>query len=86
MNSGILGSVMFIMIEIEICVIGIGDTKQGGWKGVGVWGKMFGDYCALWPLCVLGYISAVVVKGACVRDCRGLGAVASMGSQEVVSV
>jgi hypothetical protein len=27
----------------------------------------------LWPLCVLVYISAVVVDGACVNDCRGLG-------------
>jgi hypothetical protein len=26
----------------------------------------------LWLLCVFGWIS-VVVEGACVRDCRGLG-------------
>jgi hypothetical protein len=27
----------------------------------------------LWPLCVFGYISVVVVEGVCVRNCRGLG-------------
>jgi hypothetical protein len=27
----------------------------------------------LWPLCVLGYISAVVVEDGCVRDCSVLG-------------
>jgi hypothetical protein len=26
----------------------------------------------LWPLCVFGCISVVVVGGICVRDCRGL--------------
>jgi hypothetical protein len=42
-------------------------------KGV-VWpGKMFGGCWVLWPLCVFGYISDVVVEGACVRDFRGLG-------------
>jgi hypothetical protein len=33
-----------------------------------VWGCWF-----LWVLCVFGCISVVVVQGACVRDCRGLG-------------
>jgi hypothetical protein len=27
----------------------------------------------LWPLCVFGCISVVVVEGDCVRDCSGLG-------------
>jgi hypothetical protein len=27
----------------------------------------------LWSLCVFGFISVVIVKGAYVRDCRGLG-------------
>jgi hypothetical protein len=33
---------------------------------------MFGDCLVLWPLCMFGCISAVVVEGACVRDCRVL--------------
>jgi hypothetical protein len=33
--------------------------KRGGW--------------VLWSLCVFGCISVVVLDGACVRDCRGLG-------------
>jgi hypothetical protein len=32
-----------------------------------------GSCCILWPLCVFGYISVVVMEGACVRNCRGLG-------------
>jgi hypothetical protein len=36
-------------------------------------GKRCGDCWVLWPLCVFEYISVVVVEGACVRDCRGLG-------------
>jgi hypothetical protein len=31
------------------------------------------DCWVLRPLCVLGCISTVVVEGACVKDCRGLG-------------
>jgi hypothetical protein len=27
----------------------------------------------LWPMCVFGCISVVVVDGVCVRYCRGLG-------------
>jgi hypothetical protein len=41
--------------------------------GVGEWGKWCGGCWVLWPLCVFGYISVVVVEGACVRDCRWLG-------------
>jgi hypothetical protein len=44
-------------------------------SGVGEWGKQCGGCWFLWPLCVFGYISVVVVEGACVRDCRGLGVV-----------
>jgi hypothetical protein len=40
---------------------------------VGEWGKQCGDCWFLWSLCVFGYISVVVVEGACVWDCRGLG-------------
>jgi hypothetical protein len=35
--------------------------------------KSYGGCWVLWPLCVLGFISVVVVEGACVQDCRGLG-------------
>jgi hypothetical protein len=42
-------------------------------SGVGEWGKQCGGCWFLWPLCVFGYISVVVVEGACVRDFRGLG-------------
>jgi hypothetical protein len=58
-------------LVIEIWVTGKSGTKRkgrksgGGGKGAGV----------LWPLCVLGCISAVAVEGACVRDCRGWGCV-----------
>jgi hypothetical protein len=36
-------------------------------------GKQCGGYWFLWSLCVFGHISVVIVEGACVRDCRGLG-------------
>jgi hypothetical protein len=39
-----------------------------------VGGKRNGSFWVLWPLCVFGCIS-VVVEGACVWDCRGLGCV-----------
>jgi hypothetical protein len=35
-------------------------------------GNSFEGYRVLGPLCVLGCSSAVVLEGACVRDCRGL--------------
>jgi len=41
--------------------------KRGGW------GKKYGGCCVLWPLCLFGCISVVVVEGACVRGCMGLG-------------
>jgi hypothetical protein len=40
-------------------------------NGVCEWGKQCGGYWILWPLCVFGYISVVVVHGDYVRDCRG---------------
>jgi hypothetical protein len=61
---------MVIRLDIEIWKIGQGGTKRR--KGMGEWGKRNRDCCILWPLCVFGYISVVVVKGTCVRDCRGL--------------
>jgi hypothetical protein len=42
-------------------------------SGVGVWGKHWGGCWFLWSFCVFGFISFVVVEGACVRDCRVLG-------------
>jgi hypothetical protein len=35
--------------------------------------KMYGGCWVLWPLCVFGYISVVVVQSVCVWDFRGLG-------------
>jgi hypothetical protein len=42
-------------------------------KEVGRWRKRYGDCWVLWPLSVFGYISFVIVEGACVRDYRGQG-------------
>jgi hypothetical protein len=42
-------------------------------KGVSGCVKSYGGCWFLWPLCVLGYISVVVVEGVCVSNCRGLG-------------
>jgi hypothetical protein len=42
------------------------------WKRHG-WANKYGGCWVLWLLCASGYICAVVVEGACVRDCRGLG-------------
>jgi hypothetical protein len=36
-------------------------------------GKRYGGSWGLWPLFVFECISFVVVDGACVKDCRGLG-------------
>jgi hypothetical protein len=41
-------------------------------SGVGEWGKQCRKCSFLWSLCMFGCISVVVIKGACVRDCRGL--------------
>jgi hypothetical protein len=60
--------------------------ETGSW--VGEWGKQYGGCRVLWPLCVLGCISVLIVEGACVRDCRALGLckVGTWISQQVVSV
>jgi hypothetical protein len=36
-------------------------------------GKRYGGCSILWPFCVFGFITAVVVEGTYVRDSRGLG-------------
>jgi hypothetical protein len=41
-------------------------------SGVGEWEKQCRDCGFLWSLCVFGCIS-IVVEGACVRNCRGMG-------------
>jgi hypothetical protein len=41
-------------------------------SGMDEWGKQCGGCWFLWSLRVFGYVS-VVVEGACVRDCSGLG-------------
>jgi hypothetical protein len=46
---------------------------KGGLKEVvGGWEKRYEGCWVLWPLCVFGCISVVVVVGVFVRDCRGL--------------
>jgi hypothetical protein len=42
---------------------------EKGWMG----GGRYGCCWILWPLSVFGCISVVVVEGACVSDCTGLG-------------
>jgi hypothetical protein len=37
--------------------------------------KRYGCCWIFWPLCVFGCISYVIVEGACVSDCRGLGGI-----------
>jgi hypothetical protein len=63
---------MIVWLEIETWVIGKGGTKRGV-KRVGELWKRYGSCWFLWSLHVFGYISAVVVEGVCVRDCRELG-------------
>jgi hypothetical protein len=53
--------IVVISLDIEIWEIGKGGNKRMDREGVGgCW--------VLWPLCLLGYISVVVVEGAYVRD------------------
>jgi hypothetical protein len=40
---------------------------------VGGWVESYGGCWVLWPLCVFGWISIVIVEGVCFRDCSGLG-------------
>jgi hypothetical protein len=53
-------------------VVGKGGAK-GGWAEKEGEVKKFGSCWDLLSLGVFGCISAVVVEGACVRDCRRLG-------------
>jgi hypothetical protein len=64
--------VIFIRVVIDFGRLIKVELKRGVGKGVGEWGKRYGDCWVLWPLCVFGCISVVVVEGACVRDCKGL--------------
>jgi hypothetical protein len=55
-----------IRIDMEIWEIGKGGTKRGSRKRGEKrkrWGKLYEGCWALWPLCVFGYISVVVVVG-----------------------
>jgi hypothetical protein len=47
--------------------------KREEWEKEWVGELSFGSYWVLWPLCVFGCISVVVVEGACVRGCKELG-------------
>jgi hypothetical protein len=63
---------MFVRLAIEIWGIGYNGTNRRGGKWVGEWGKQCRGCWFLWSLCVFGYISVIVVEGACVMDCKGL--------------
>jgi hypothetical protein len=56
---------------VIIWVIGKSGIRRKGGKGGGR-GKQCGGFWVLWPFCVFGCISLVVVKGASIRDCRRL--------------
>jgi hypothetical protein len=64
---------MVVWLDIETRVIGKGGAKRGwmgGWDG---WRNRYGCCCILCPLCMFGCIFNIVVEGACVKDCMGLG-------------
>jgi hypothetical protein len=61
------------MLAIEIWKLNRVALKVQTGSGVGEWGKRCRGCWFLLSSCVFIYISAVVVTGACVRDCRGLG-------------
>jgi hypothetical protein len=70
-NSGSWGRVMVIRLVVNFGELVKVALKKGGKKG---WmGKRYGGSWGLWPLFVFECISFVVVDGACVKDCRGLG-------------
>jgi hypothetical protein len=41
-------------------------------KRVGRWVESYGGCWVLWPLCMFGCISVIVVEGVCIGNCRGL--------------
>jgi hypothetical protein len=67
-NSGSWAGVMVVWLEIETWIIGKGGPKREGRKGVGKWGKRYGCFRVLWPLCVFGCIC--FCSGGCL--CQGL--------------
>jgi hypothetical protein len=60
-----IGGGLVIRLGIVTWKIGKGSNKRVG--------KWYGGYWVLWPLCLFGCISVVVVGSASVRDCRELG-------------
>jgi hypothetical protein len=66
-NSGSWG-VMVIRLETETWEIGKGDNTRE--VGKGEVGKQAWGLLGFVPLCVLVCISAAVVGGGCIRDCR----------------
>jgi hypothetical protein len=64
--------VTVVWIEVEIWVISKGGAKEGAERRDGVGEEVWG-YRVLGLLYMLEYSSAVIVKGACVRDCREMG-------------
>jgi hypothetical protein len=76
---------MVIKLVIDYAeLVKVALKESGVRKGVGGWVKRYGCCCILWPLCVFGCISIVVMEGVCIRDCRVLGL--CVASQQVVSV
>jgi hypothetical protein len=70
-NSWNWGGVMVIGLVIDFGELVKVSQKRGGRKRGGLV-KRYGGCWVLWPLCVFGFISFVVVEGVCVRDCLGL--------------
>jgi hypothetical protein len=67
-----VGEVMDIRLNIEIWIVGKGDTKRV-WEKRRLWGKRYWGCWVLWPLCMFECISVVVVDGADVRGYSMLG-------------
>jgi hypothetical protein len=61
-----------IKVDIEICEIAKSGINKVAEKRICWWRIKYESGWVLWPLCVFGCISVVVVEDACVRDCRGL--------------
>jgi hypothetical protein len=64
-----LGEIMVIRLVTDYGEL----VKLALKKGVGGWVKRYGGCWVVWPLCVFGCISVVIVEGVFVRDCRGWG-------------